>query len=330
MVVAHRALRDNMFRKTVSTSDAITLFDAGSGQSQGSRKYQEDRCALIFPNQFPSNMNTKDNIAFFAVYDGHGSGLVSDHLKDSLHNLLAQRPEFEKDDWATAIKAALAEEDRILLERFKNESFEPAVSGSTVAMCCINLTHGELVVSNLGDSHVILAERDPKTEHPYHVRRLTEAHKPEIPSEKARIEEAGGMVINRRGTHRLGSLNMSRALGDLQYKNPVNTYTDNPVLDRAGSQSAASRTESRGDFISNDPYTTRRTLQTDRRYLLVVASDGVTDRVDDTNLMQHVMKMSMRGKPAGEIAQVIATDTASRPRGDNASCIVAMLDGRGS
>lgn len=37
-------------------------------QSQGGRKYQEDRCAVIFPNQFPSNM--KDNVAFFAIYDG--------------------------------------------------------------------------------------------------------------------------------------------------------------------------------------------------------------------------------------------------------------------
>jgi hypothetical protein len=38
-----------------------------------------------------------------------------------------------------------------------------------VAVCCINLTVGELLVSNLGDSHVILAERDPTTEYPYHI-----------------------------------------------------------------------------------------------------------------------------------------------------------------
>lgn len=90
-----------------------------------------------------------------------------------MHHLLAQRPEFEH-DWAKAIKEALAEEDRILLERFKHESAEPAISGSTVAMCCINLTQGELIVSNLGDSHVILAERDPRTEHPYHIVRNDE------------------------------------------------------------------------------------------------------------------------------------------------------------
>lgn len=154
-----------------------------------------------------------------------GSGLVSDHVHQSLHHLVAQRPELDRQDWAGAIKAALVNEDEILLDRFNNETAEPAISGSTVAICCINLTQGELVVSNLGDSHVILAERDPKTEHPFHIvripsyssnrrgdsladnghqRRLTETHKPEVPSERARIEKAGGEVVNRSGTHRLG------------------------------------------------------------------------------------------------------------------------------
>lgn len=95
--------------------------------------------------------------------------MVSDQVHKSLHHLLARRPEFQQDDWVTAIKAALAEEDSILLDRFEHESSEPAISGSTVAMCCLNLTKGELMVSNLGDSHVILAERDLKTEHPYHI-----------------------------------------------------------------------------------------------------------------------------------------------------------------
>lgn len=67
------------------------------------------------------------------------------------------------------MKAALADEDGVLLDNFMHASVEPVMSGSTVAVCLINLTAGELVVSNLGDSHVILAERDPKTEYPYHI-----------------------------------------------------------------------------------------------------------------------------------------------------------------
>lgn len=98
-----------------------------------------------------------------------GSGLVSGHASKNLHKLLAKRSEFDDGDYTAAMKAALADEDGMLLDRFKAESKEPAVSGSTVAACLMNLTKGELVVSNLGDSHVILAERHPQTEHPYHI-----------------------------------------------------------------------------------------------------------------------------------------------------------------
>lgn len=98
-----------------------------------------------------------------------GSSLVADHATENLHNLLAQRPELKRGEYAEAIKGALADEDALLLESFKYESAEPALSGSTVALCLINLTRGELIVSNLGDSHAILAERDPKTGTAYHI-----------------------------------------------------------------------------------------------------------------------------------------------------------------
>ncbi|KAJ5920882.1 Protein phosphatase 2C [Penicillium verhagenii] len=318
-----------MFRKTVmSTSDPVVLFDVGVGQAQGSRKYQEDRCTIVLPDQFPGE--TKDKIAFFAIYDGHGSALVSEHASKRLHYLLAKRPEFEKGDYAAAIKAALADEDALLLESFKHDTAEPAISGSTAALCLVNLTQGELVVSNLGDSHVILAERDPKTNRPYHICRLTEAHKPELPSEKQRIEEAGGQVSTLSGTARLvGSLNMSRALGDLQYKNPVNEGQDQsswPGAARRGSSSSAPV----GNFLSNDPFTSRRTLQADRRYLLVIVSDGVSDHTEDVALIQHVMKLAMRGKRASEIASEVATNNARFKKSDNASCVVVMLDGQRS
>lgn len=86
-----------------------------------------------------------------------------------MHELIVKRPEFGKGDYAGAIKGALSDEDNLLLENFKAEGEEAAFSGSTAAICLIDLTQGELIVSNLGDSHVILAERDPQTDHPYHI-----------------------------------------------------------------------------------------------------------------------------------------------------------------
>lgn len=86
-----------------------------------------------------------------------------------MHFLLAKRPEFDKGDYEAAIKAALRDEDALLLESYRNETREPAVSGSTVALCFLNLSTGELVVANLGDSHAVLAERDPRTDTPFHI-----------------------------------------------------------------------------------------------------------------------------------------------------------------
>lgn len=98
-----------------------------------------------------------------------GSEMVADHASKNLHRLLAKQPEFDQGDYAAAIKTAISDEDGLLLNNFKIDSAEPAVSGSTVAACFMNLTKGELIVSNLGDSHVILAERNPQTEQPYHM-----------------------------------------------------------------------------------------------------------------------------------------------------------------
>ncbi|KAF4217368.1 hypothetical protein CNMCM8980_007928 [Aspergillus fumigatiaffinis] len=303
-----------MFRNTIlSTSDALLLFDAGAGQVQGGRPFQEDRCTFVLPDQFPSQTN--DKLTYFAVYDGHGSELVSDHASRNLHLLLAKRPEFDQGDYEAAIRGALIDEDAVLLDTFNNLTTEPAVSGSTVALCFVNLTKGDLVVANLGDSHVILAERDNRTDHPSQIRRLSKSHKPDTPDEKARIEDAGGAVNTRRGTARLGSLNMSRALGDLQYKNPINN---------AGDEYSSSKTR-RASATTSAPETR------DRRYLVVVTSDGVSDNIDDATLIHHVMRLSMRGMRAGDIAQEVATTAAAQTAkggSDNASCIVALLDGQ--
>lgn len=122
---------------------------------------------------------------------------------------------------------------------------------------------------------------------------------------------------------------MSRALGDLQYKTPVNNAEGDDLMTRDRRVSVPSKSTN-GDFVSNDPYTSRRTLQSDRRYLLVVMSDGVSNHTDDGALIQHVMKLAMRGMRAGEIAQDIATNSANHPHSDNASCIIALLDGQAS
>lgn len=86
-----------------------------------------------------------------------------------MHLLLTKRPEFDQGDYEAAIKGALADEDGLLLDRFRDKSVETKIAGSTVVLCLLNLSTGELVVANLGDSHAVLAERNPKGQLPYSI-----------------------------------------------------------------------------------------------------------------------------------------------------------------
>ena len=67
-------------------------------------------------------------------------------------------------------------------------------------------------MGNAGDSRAVLAlKRGDK----HQALEMSVDHKPELPEERMRIEKAGGFVEENRVK---GILNLSRSLGDLEYK----------------------------------------------------------------------------------------------------------------
>lgn len=75
------------------------------------------------------------------------------------------------------------------------------------------LTADKIYVGNSGDSRIIVGEQ---TGGPgIKAVALSEDHKPDNAEEKARIERAGGFVEENRVK---GVLNLSRSLGDMEYK----------------------------------------------------------------------------------------------------------------
>lgn len=82
-------------------------------------------------------------------------------------------------------------------------------TGCTATVVLISQTH--LFCANAGDSRVVLA-RSSGAQMCFP---LSTDHKPDDPIEKARIEAAGGFVEENRVN---GSLNLSRSLGDFEYK----------------------------------------------------------------------------------------------------------------
>lgn len=66
-----------------------------------------------------------------------------------------------------------------------------------------------IIVANIGDSRSILGKKGGS------VMELSKDHKPDLPDELERIKMAGGSVFMGRVN---GNLNLSRAVGDLDYK----------------------------------------------------------------------------------------------------------------
>jgi serine/threonine protein phosphatase PrpC len=84
-------------------------------------------------------------------------------------------------------------------------------TGCTAASALITPT--DIYASNSGDSRVVLAIK--KGDDKYRAIEMSEDHKPDLKTEKQRIEYAGGFVEDNRVN---GVLNLSRSIGDLEYK----------------------------------------------------------------------------------------------------------------
>lgn len=119
---------------------------------------------------------------------------------------------------------------------------------------------------------------------------------------------------------------MSRALGDLQYKNPINNLNLKGGTKKA-KRANASDSKIRGNILSNEAYV--RTIKLDEkcRYTLICSTDGVTDITDEEALIKEVVSNFVAGRKATDIARMVTTATGELPHSDNCTCVIAFLDG---
>jgi hypothetical protein len=76
--------------------------------------------------------------------------------------------------------------------------------GSTAALALVDTLHGSIVVGDLGDSHVVLAEPKSEKKGDWMAKCLSYAQKPWSKEERERIAEAGGKLNRVYGETRLG------------------------------------------------------------------------------------------------------------------------------
>jgi len=293
---------DETFR--VAAPAGLTQIHFGMAQARGARPYQEDRHCIVTalkPSSShaagdgsgePAHWNgsssvvqngqyeqqpavvglTHDGVArcYAAIFDGHNGAGAAETAARQLHLLLAGHPALriykgepgppavikqEEVAVSKALKAAFRQVDDQVLAVARRDGTR---DGAT-ALVVLRLG-GALYSAHAGDSRAVLC-RDG------HAHRLTEDHKPHLPQERQRIEDAGGrvdfqrcwrVVVEPRDGRPGSGLAVSRSLGDLDFKEPAR-------------------------FVECEPDVTRLALQPHKDRFVILGSDGLWDVLSDTD-----------------------------------------------
>jgi len=146
--------------------------------------------------------------ALFGVFDGHGGYEVAKFVEQKFVETFKKLPEYKQGNYEAALTKCF-----IVMDEMMNpdKSKHPITASSMSAGCtaCVALiTKDSIICANSGDSRCVMARGTNAVE-------MSEDHKPDNTGELARIESAGGFVEEGRVR---GILSLSRALGDLEYK----------------------------------------------------------------------------------------------------------------
>jgi len=243
----------------------------GLSSMQGWRIEMEDAHSAVIgiPDQ-------KENVSWFAVFDGHAGSRVSAHCSHHLLDCIRASDDFtcslqqehtlSQNELMEGIKKGILKGFLELDEKLRKipEVASGEDKSGTTAVCAL-ISQKYLIIANCGDSRgVCCTDGKPVM--------ATQDHKPSNEPEKERIQNAGGSVMIQRVN---GSLAVSRALGDFEYKNVEGKGPTEQLVSPEPEFYVKVRDESSDQF-------------------LVLACDGVWDVMsneDICNFITHRMKV---------------------------------------
>lgn len=174
---------------------------------QGRRNYMEDRTFAI--PQLPG----MEDVSAFGVFDGHGGAEVAQLATELLPRMLAASL-VKYSEPQTAIRESFLQFDHEIrrLPGAAMQGFDTVGCTANVVLALRRAGRLRLFCANCGDSRAVLSRGGVAVE-------LSQDHHPQDPTEKRRIEAAGGFVAVYETSGRVdGTLAVSRALGDFRFK----------------------------------------------------------------------------------------------------------------
>lgn len=282
---------------------------AAAWAADGDRKYMEDRHKVAY---FEENNGNKNAFrAFFAVFDGHGGPEAADFAAHHMADIMYKHVKAAGDDVETGLIKGFKQTERDVLIN----SLQTGASDGCTA-CTVSIIGNTLWVANAGDSRCVLA-RDGKAV------ALSTDHRPDVTSERHRIEANGGQIEQRGvtrpslccfsskelkvGSHRLwpGGFSVSRALGNINYKLPCRGRVSSSKI------------------LVADPEIIEHRIAPDDQFV-IVASDGFWDAVDNEEAVKMVLK-HQKSLDVKQIAEKMVAKSYRNGSNDNITVLIAFF-----
>jgi serine/threonine protein phosphatase PrpC len=221
---------------------------------------------------------SRDNMDYAGIFDGHGGDQVADLCAVKLHRLIARHITLNND-----IMQALRE----AFDEMNAQCKTYPEMGATAVVALV--LEQRLYIANAGDARAVLSHRSEGAV------RLSFDHKPDVPTEKARVTSLGGHVYTLFGCARVnGTLAVSRAIGDT----------------------------SMAPFVSSEPFVNSIALDAQAQFL-ILACDGVWDVFSDKEAVEFIRKLN--GVSVAKAAQALLAAALEKGSMDNISVIVVYL-----
>lgn len=266
------------------------FIEAGISRAKGSRPNQEDSFCIA-----GDHLET-DGYAIYCVFDGHGCADYAMHASVHMKDYILLDGAFQHGDFESALSRGFRRENEALKQAFENNP-----KGGTTATVTL-VANNRLYLANVGDSRCVLAQLDRN----YSLKaiRISKDHKTKDPQEYQRVVSHGGIISGGRVYSQDHAINMTKALGDFDFKAPLN-HAD-------------------GDWIAADPFINSVVLKPQHDFL-VLASDGLWNLMKDQQVVETVQKWRKLGFSAQEISQKLANQIISEPESDNVTIILLFF-----
>lgn len=249
----------------------ILRYFVGVAETIGKKRTMEDRSSV---------RRLGDGSVYAGVFDGHSGALAADHAANTLWKKM---DDHEGDTAAHRFEAAFAKCEREILACGYRD-------GTTA--CTVRVEGEDLAVANLGDSRCVLGSTGGDRRRRLS-ERLTTDHKPDLPSERARIERNGGSVVRHGGVaYRVSHENcplllaVSRSLGDRPLKRHRGLVSPEPEV-------RARRLKANDDF-------------------LILATDGLWDVISDKEAVALVYDVIGEALATSSVTQALCTEAAAK------------------